>query len=188
MTYRTGRPLSLVSFVAAVLLIASCGGSASTTTIAEQPAASSTTAQQTATPTTTAQTQQPTEASEDTPQDIPECEGPIDEIALGATVSSEVVEGDPLYFCVDIPTGVDSFTVSLTGLTASLALYVGYPDLETVQQGGVGLKSSTAPDTEDKEVTVDIDPDLIWSPGSYYIEVSASAFASSTFSLTVSTP
>ncbi len=188
MTYRAGRPLSLASFVATLLLLAACGGSASTTTIAEQPAASSTTAQQTASPTTTAQTPQPKEASEDTPQDIPECSTSIDEISLGATVSSEVVDGDPLYFCVDIPTGVDSFTVSLTGLTANLALYVGYPDLETVQQGGVGYKSSTANDAEDKEVTVDIDPDRIWSPGSYYIEVSASAFASSTFSLTVSTP
>ncbi len=188
MRYRSRRPLWPVSFVAALLFLASCGGSASTTTIAQQSAAPSTTAQQTAGSATTPQTPQPTETSETTPQDIPECGGPIDEIGLGDTVNSEVVEGDPLYFCVEIPTGVDSFTVSLTGLTANLALYVGYPDLETLQQGGVGLKSSTANDAEDKEVTVDIDPDLVWSPGSYYIEVSASAFASSTFSLTVSAP
>ena len=179
MTYRAGRHLWLVSFVAALLLLASCGGSASTTTIAQQTAA----------PTTTAQTQQQTEASETSPQDIPECEGSVDEIALGATVSSEILAGDRLYFCVEIPTGVDSFTVSLTGLTANLDLFVGYPDLETLQEGGFGLRLSTAPDTEDEEVTVDIDPDLIWSPGSYYIEVSAFGSSdSSTFSLTVSNP
>ena len=182
MTYRAGRPLWPVSFVVALLLLASCGGSASTTTVA----------QQTTTPTTTAQTQQQTEASETTPQDIPKCEGSVDEIALGATVSSEIVASDDppqKYFCVEIPTGVDNFAVSVTGLTANLDLFVGYPDLETLQQGGIGLKLSTAPDTEDEEVTVDIDPDLIWSPGSYYIEVSApNSLDSSTFSLTVSTP
>jgi len=185
MRYRSSRPLLPVSFIAAVLLLASCGGDASTTTIAQQSAEPSTTAQQTAAPTTTTQTQQPTEAPEATPQDFPECEGPIDEIGLGDTVSSEVVEGHPLYFCVEIPTGVDTFTVSLTGLTANLVLYVGYPDLKTVQEGGVGYKSSTANDAEDKEITVDIEPNRIWSPGSYYIEVSGSP---STFSLTVSTP
>ncbi len=67
-------------------------------------------------------------------------------------------------------------------------LLKGFSDsvsLETLQQGGVGLKFSSANDAEDKEVTVDIDPDFVWSPGSYYIEVSG---PSSTFSLTVSTP
>ncbi len=90
-----------------------------------------------------------------------------------------------MYFCVDIPKSAGTFTVSLTGLTTNLALYVGYPDLETLQQGGVGLKFSSANDAEDKAVTVDIDPDFVWSPGSYYIDVSG---PSSTFSLTVSTP
>ena len=188
MTYGARRHSGLVSFVAASLLLASCGSSASTTTIAPQTTPTIPTTQQTAPTTTTSQPQQQTEASQTTPQDIPECEGSVEEIALGATVSSEIVDGDPLYFCVEIPTDIDSFTVSLTGLTADLDLYVGYPDLEMVQEGGVGLRFSDDRDLEDEVVTVDIDPDLFWGPGSYYIEVSASSFRSSTFSLTVTTP
>ena len=150
------------------------------------------TTQQTVQSTTTEPDQQQTETSETAPEDIPECEEPTEEIAIGATVSSEVVDGDPVHFCVYIPPGVETFTVTLSGLTEDLDLYVGYPDLAMVQEGGFGLQFSTDRDTEDEVVTVeDVRPNSenwYWHPGSYYIEVSASSFRSPTFSLTVTAP
>ena len=172
---------------AAVLLLTSCAGDTSTTTIEAQPDSSATTAQ--TVQSTSAQAQAPTETTEAVPEDIPECVDSVEEIALGATVSSEVAEGEDVYFCVYIPQGVDSFVVSISGLTEDLDLYVGYPDLEMVQEGGIGLKFSTDRDTEDEVVTfgdVRFASDWYWGPGSYYIEVSA--LRSSTFSLTVTTP
>lgn len=183
----TRRRLWLAAATAALLIVAACGGSASTTAEAQQ------TTTPPATTTTTATTQQQTSTSEIPPEDIPKCEDPVDNVALGSTINAEVKGDDPelsrIYFCVDVPTGVDSFTVSLTGLTADLSLFVGYPDLETVKKGGIGLRSSSTSDAADHAVTIDIDPDLIWSPGSYYIEVSADNLTiSSMFTMTVSTP
>ena len=163
-----------------------------TTTGEPEAAQPDTATEQEAQQTTPVQTQPQTETSETTPQDLPECEAPVDEIALGATVSSEVVDGDPVYFCVNIPPGVEAFTVTLSGLTADMDLYVGYPDLVMVQEGGVGLQFSTDRDTEDEVVTVeDVRPtseNWYWHPGSYYIEVNASSFRSSSFELTVTSP
>lgn len=193
MTLATGRYSGLTAVAATLLVVAACGGSTSTTAAAQQ------TTTLPATTTTTATTQQQTSTSEIPPEDIPKCEGPVDNVALGSTINAEVKADDPelsrMYFCVDVPTGIDSFTVSLTGLTADISLFVGYPDLETVKKGGVGLRTSSTNDAADHGITIDIDPDLIWSPGSYYIEVSASNLVSagnltisSVFTLTVSTP
>lgn len=192
MTYRAMQHSCVVSFVAASLLLASCGDSAATTTGEPEAAQPDTATEQEAQQTTPVQTQPQTETSETTPEVIPECEDPIEEVAIGATVTSEVVEGDPVYFCVKIPSGVEAFTVTLSGLTADLNLYVGYPDLAMVQEGGFGLMFSADRDTEDEVVTFDdVRPsseNWAWHPGSYYIEVSASGLKSSTFSLTVTSP
>ena len=191
MTYRAARRSYVVSSVAVLLLVASCGGDATTTTTGQQADPSPTT-QQTVQPTTTEPPSQQTETSETTPEVLPECEDPVEEIAIGATVSSEVVDGDPVHFCVYIPAGVESFTVTVSGLTADLDLYVGYPDLAMVQDGGIGLQFSADRDTEDEVVTIEdirhSSENWFWHAGSYYIEVSASAFRSSTFSLTVTAP
>lgn len=178
MAYRVPRFAPLVFFTAGALLLASCGGGADTTNVAEPTAAS----------TTTTQAPQSTETTEAPAEDLPKCEGTIEQIEFGSTINSEVA-GEDMYFCVEVPTGVDSFTVSLTGMTQDLELFVGYPDFETLIDGGFGLKFSTSPDTQDEEVTVDIDPDLLWSPGSYYIEVGPNSNdPSSPFTLTVSSP
>lgn len=187
MTLATRRYSGLTAVTAALLVVAACGGSTSTTAAAQQ------TTTLPATTATTATTQQQTTTSEIPPEDIPACEGSVDNVAIGSTVNAEIKGDDPelsrMYFCVDVPTGVDSFTVSLTELTDDLGLFVGYPDLDTVTSGGVGLRTSSTSDAADHGITIDIDPDLIWSPGSYYIEVSAGNLTiSSMFTLTVSTP
>ena len=90
-----------------------------------------------------------------------------------------------------------SITIELTGLTANLDLYVGYPDLETVQGGGTTFWLSDERDTADEIVVVEpgftrgdlggFEQDDYVSPGSYYVEVSApSGLESSSFMLRVS--
>ncbi len=132
--------------------------------------------------------------TQDTPPTTGGCEAPATEIALGAAVRSEIVGEDQppperKYFCVHVPDGATSITFDLTETTSDLNLYVGHPDLETVQQGGLWFWSSTERGTEDKVVVVEPALADYVNPGPYYIEVSAEDFrASSPFTLSAHIP
>lgn len=174
---------------AALLLLAACGDGAASETVAEQ---TTTTVQQTTT--VAQQTAEPdtTEASTETTEAPPECEEPATEIPVGVT-NSEIVgrdelPGEVLYFCVEIPDGVSSIEFSLTGMTAGLDLFVGYPNLETVQEGGFTFWFSDERGTDDKVLVVGPGLADFVNAGSYYIEVSGQDYReSSPFVLTVDT-
>ena len=66
---------------------------------------------------------------------------------------------------------------------------MGYPDLATLQEGGLGLWYSDNPDAEDEQVVVEpgFEEEFV-DPGAYYIEVSSDSLSgSSPFTLNVST-
>jgi hypothetical protein len=131
---------------------------------------------------------------QDTSSSLGECEEPAAEIDLGSALISEIVNDDQLppermYFCVQVPEGTSSITFELAEMTSDLNLYVGHPDLETVQQGGVWFWSTNERGVEDKVVVVLPGLSDYVNPGPYYIEVSAQDFqASSPFTLRVGTP
>ena len=132
--------------------------------------------------------------TQDTPSTLGSCEAPATEIALGEAVSSEIVgkEQPPperKYFCVLVPDGTSSLTFELTEATADLNLYVGHPDLTTVQQGGLWFWSSSERGSGEKVVVIEpVRADYV-NPGPYYIDVSAEDFRSSSpFTLRVRIP
>jgi heat shock protein HslJ len=118
------------------------------------------------------------------------CEGDPTRIDIGVPVKGQIeMAGDwpeVQYFCVEIPGDVSTLTVTLTGMTADLGVYVGYPDLQILTDGLAGWFSDEF-DTVDELVV--IGPGL--SPGAYYIEVSSYILSedpvSSPFTLTVTT-
>jgi hypothetical protein len=186
MSVKSKRILFWVA-AAGALLLASCGGSEAPVAIEEQVP--------TPLPTTA-----PVSPEEDmatpqaTPTSIGECEAPAVEITRGSPVSSETVNDDQPppeheYFCVEVPEGASSITFELTGTTADLNLYIGYPDLKTVQEGGFTFWYSDERGAVDKVVVVEPGVTEFVEPGPYYIEVSAEDFqASSPFTLTVTVP
>jgi hypothetical protein len=97
--------------------------------------------------------------------------------------------GDRRYFCVVIPEGVLSILFELGALTSDLNLYVGHPDIETVQDGGVWFWYSEETGAQDENVLVEAGPSGTVNAGPYYIEVVAEDFRnSSPFTLTVRLP
>jgi hypothetical protein len=169
------------------VLLASCGDGAATATVAEQATAPTATAAPGSTTTLTETTETPLPSTE-------ECEEPATEIAFGSSISEEIVGSDEpgggqQYFCVQVPDGVSSITFELKEMTSDLNLYVGHPDLETVQQGGLWFWASDDPGTDDEVVVVEPALTDYVNSGSYYIEVSGEDFReSSSFTLTVRTP
>lgn len=160
--------------VAAVaLLIAACGGEAVTTT--DEPVATTGAPAATETPATT-------EAPEAGPTTTiavatEQCGGDATGIEIGSPVEDQVdMDGDfteHVYFCVDVPGGVSTLTVTLTGLEANLDVYVGYPDLETVKSGGFTFWFSDNDDVADENLVINRGGDRLLDPGPYYIEVSS---------------
>ena len=136
---------------------------------------------------------EPSQTTEKTPPSIEECEEPATEVILGSPVSSEIVGSNQpprerKYFCVRVPDGASSITFELTSTTSDLNLYVGHPDLETVQQGGIWFWSTNERGVEDKVIVVEPALTDYVNPGPYYIEVSAEDFReSSPFTLSVRT-
>jgi hypothetical protein len=121
------------------------------------------------------------------------CEAPATKIGFGEAVNSEIVAStqspERKYFCVQVPPGVTSLTFELTGTMADLNLYVGFPDLETVQHGGVWLWHTEARGAVDKTIVIEPAPRDYVHVGPYYLEVSAEDFqASSPFTLRVRIP
>ncbi len=168
----------------ATLVVAACGGGGS----ADLPAAITSATTEPTTP--SASRPEPTEpATPIWPEDLPECDTSVENITFGSSNQGTIAKGEVLVFCVDVPTDVTSFSVTLTDLTTNLDLATGYPDLEMLRDGGVGLRFSFSPGTADETIGIDLDPDRFFKPGSYYIEVNAfEADEASTFTLSVGSP
>jgi len=108
------------------------------------------------------------------------CAAPATEMLIGDSLHSEVVGRSEAptarqYFCVQVPDGVASITVDLTGLSGDLDLFVRHANLAKVW-------TDRSRGTDTRTVTID-EP----TAGAYFIDV-ASAYpnASSTFMVSVS--
>ena len=183
---QTGKILRW-TVVMGAMIIASCGGGESAVTVEQSDSPPTTTSA----PTPTAEQ---SEAAQDTPESVGQCEAPATEIAIESSFASEILGQDQppperKYFCIVIHAGVTSITFELTQTTSDLNLYVGYPDLETLQQGGIWFWSANDRGAEDKVIVVEpVLTDYVNS-GAYYIEVSPQDFrASSPFTLRVHIP
>ena len=132
--------------------------------------------------------------AESLPSPSADCEAPAIQLTLGAQVTSEITgsdqpPGERIYYCVEVPDGTTSMTFELTGTTADLNLFVGYPDLATVQNGGVWFWSSMEPDTQAEVILVEPALTDYVNPGPYYAEVSAQDYRdSSPFTLVATVP
>ena len=121
----------------------------------------------------------------ETPFVFEDCEDPAVEIESGTTVTSEIVGDGQLpidrkYFCVPIPDGITTITVEVTGMTDTLNLFMGYPDLQTVQEGGLEFWYLEGEGTEDLRLEVQHGRRDYVRPGLYYIEVSPTGLDVST--------
>jgi hypothetical protein len=111
--------------------------------------------------------------------DTDTCARPATEMALGSSISSEVVgrDGTPharVYFCIQVPEGLDTLTVAATGLEGLLDLLVR---LVPANQNWHDLSRSGS----ERSVVIE-NP----APGPYYIDLYSSVTgASSPFTLTV---
>lgn len=119
------------------------------------------------------------------------CDAPAAPMALGASVQAQLqatrqpYPANATYYCFAAPAGVQSITISLTGLAADLDLYVGYGSIRTVQ--GVDLSrgdtyqwKSNAFGSVDEMVTISAP-----QPGIYYIEIASYEGQASPFTLSV---
>ena len=106
-----------------------------------------------------------------------ECGGPVTELTVGGSVSGEIIDerADPLpqaYYCIQVPAGLDSLTIDVTGLSGLLDLFVTH--------GGTNELWTDRSRGETLTVTID-SPEAT----AYYIDVAA-ALPGATSSFTVS--
>ena len=104
------------------------------------------------------------------------CDAPAQPIAIGATVSNQIEAAQSYpenarYFCFQAPEGVRSITVTLSGMTTDLDLYVGSNNIQSVQ--GVDISAgqnyewkSNALGTVDERIVIDAP-----RAGVYYAEI-----------------
>lgn len=188
------RQLFHWAIVIGTLLLTACGGGESTITIEEDVLEPAATIAPAPTEAQSISTEEQTMPVQETQENLGECGPPATELTLGLPLSSETVNDDQPppereYFCVLIPDGLASITFELSDMTADLNMYIGYPDLETVQNGGFDFWYSDERGVENKVVVVNRGSSRLVKPGAYYIEVSAQDFtAYSPFTLSVSTP
>lgn len=170
-----------------LLLATACGGDVSEDTV--QQGADE--------PELVVNTSAPTVTTEETPATTeepgPECGDDAIEIGVGQPVDGAVEMGETfsedVFYCVEVPPGSPSVTFELTGLSENLDLYVGYPDMETVQNGGFTFWFSDNDGTADEVAIAMPGLEDHVNPGSYYIEVSSpDGRGVSDFTLTVTTP
>ena len=103
-------------------------------------------------------------------------------IPLGESFDGEVLGWDEC-FTVEVPAGVATFTVELTGLTDQLNLTVGHSDPETILYNTGAFWASREDDLADESVVIE-NPE----PGTYYINVAVATNRNeSPFTLSTST-
>jgi hypothetical protein len=93
------------------------------------------------------------------------CDSPATPIAFGATVTNQMPAASSYpdnarYFCFQVPEGVSSARVSLSGMTADLDLYVGSNSIASVQgvqleQGQTYEWMSNVQGTAEDAITID---------------------------------
>ena len=107
---------------------------------------------------------------------------------IGTDVPIEIVMfGTKQYMCVVVPEGVTRVVFDLSEMTAALNLYVGYPDLSTLEAGGEQFWASEHGGRDDESIIIEPGDTGFVDPGSYFIEVSGGASAdSASYVLTVS--
>jgi len=109
-------------------------------------------------------------------------------VGLNAPIEASMFGTTTLYLCVLIPDGVTGVAFELSGMTAALNLFVGYPDLATLEAGGGHFWASEQGGRDDESIIIEPDATGSVSPGAYFIEISGGASAeSASFVLTVST-
>ena len=117
------------------------------------------------------------------------CAPPATEIGLGEAVRAEIAASaqskERKYFCVQVPPGVSGLSIEVSDATADLNLFAAFPDLETLQQGGVWFWSADDPGTGDKTLVIEPAGRDTVNAGPYYIEVSAEDAGAASFTLTV---
>jgi len=169
----------LVLLIVAGLLIAGCGGESS------EPAGSDTAANDTDSSNSegeeTASAAEP--PAETSTQERVVCHVPEPTpIPLGESIDGAVLGWDEC-FTVEVPAGVATFTVELTGLQDQLNLSVGYSDPETILYNTGAFWASREDDLADESVVIE-SPE----PGIYYINVAVATYRNeSPFTLTTST-
>ncbi len=165
--------------VVAVLILvvtASCGGT-STPDVADSeggsppPASSETSAS--STPENPSTETPVTAASGAEPLGAPygECGEMATMIETNAPIEA-VVLGTKLNLCVQVPEGVTRLVFDLSDMTAALNLFVGYPDLSTLEAGGEHFWASERGGRDDETITIEPGPTGFVDPGSYFIEIS----------------
>lgn len=103
-------------------------------------------------------------------------------VPLGESFDGEILGWDQC-FTVEVPAGVATFTVELTGLKDQLNLTVGYSDPETILYNTGAFWASREDDLSDESVVIE-NPE----PGTYYINVAVATYRNeSPFTLTTST-
>ncbi|MCR6643777.1 MAG: PPC domain-containing protein [Terricaulis sp.] len=113
------------------------------------------------------------------------CEAPANPIMIGAMTHGEITAAQSYpenarYYCFSIPQGVQSATVTLSGMTADLDLYVGSGSITSVQGNEAYEWMSNVSGTGDDTITIN-------QPvaGVYYVEVVSYEGLASRFSLVV---
>lgn len=81
------------------------------------------------------------------------------------------------YVCVEILEGRSQIAFELSGMTAPLNLYVGYPDLATLESGGGQFWASEQAGTADESIVIEADESGFVGAGSYFIEISGGSSA-----------
>ncbi len=105
------------------------------------------------------------------------CDAPAQAIAIGANVSAEITAtrdaypANARYYCINVPAGASSLTMTLSGMTTDLDLYVGHGTIQSVQgvdvtQGETYQWKSNAFGTGDESVVI-AQPQA----GVYYAEI-----------------
>jgi len=93
-------------------------------------------------------------------------------VGLNAPVESVMFGTTKQYLCVLIPEGVARIVFELSGMTAGLNLFVGYPDLVTLKAGGDQFWASEQGGRDDELVIIEPGATGFVSPGAYFVEVS----------------
>ena len=177
---------------ALALVLAACGGSTATTTSAGSIPGT------TAAPATATITTLPAGDATTTTIAVEACVAEVAEIDFGQPSEAVIAEGESrVHLCVQVPGGVASLRIAVPDPDGELTLYVGYPRLENVQQGGFEGIEFWQADAEGGTLVVAMEPlthsgglleedtqDEFVRPGSYYLEVGGPSGAE--FTVTVS--
>jgi len=127
--------------------------------------------------------------------EIPPLENPVEgcgvETTMVATNTPLEIDmfGTKQYLCVMVPEGMAQLTFEISDMTAALNLFVGYPNLSTLEAGGGQFWASERGGRDDESIIIEPGADGFIEPGSYFVEISGGASADgASFVLTVTMP